>query len=92
MLPSEWKGKNIDGELEVLCSFGICGLTRGTAIVEQVRDGSTLRVRLLMPEDQHQFANISLAGVRCSRAAGRDGEAAEEWGEEVGRSFSNLGC
>ncbi|QRV79522.1 staphylococcal nuclease domain-containing protein 1 [Ceratobasidium sp. AG-Ba] len=53
------------------------------AIVEQVRDGSTLRVRLLMPEDQHQFANISLAGVRCPRASGRDGEAAEEWGEEA---------
>ncbi|KAG9079082.1 hypothetical protein FS749_008851 [Ceratobasidium sp. UAMH 11750] len=52
-------------------------------IVEQVRDGSTLRVRLLMPEDQHQFANISLAGVRCPRASGRDGEAAEEWGEEA---------
>ncbi|KAJ1304495.1 hypothetical protein OPQ81_005641 [Rhizoctonia solani] len=53
------------------------------AIVEQVRDGSTLRVRLLMPEDQHQFANISLAGVRCPRAGGRDGEAAEEFGEEA---------
>ncbi|KAG9094261.1 hypothetical protein FRC07_011333, partial [Ceratobasidium sp. 392] len=52
-------------------------------IVEQVRDGSTLRVRLFMPEDQHQFANISLAGVRCPRAGGRDGEAAEEWGEEA---------
>ncbi|KAF8608810.1 transcription factor [Ceratobasidium sp. AG-I] len=53
------------------------------AIVEQVRDGSTLRVRLQMPEDQHQFANISLAGVRCPRATGRDGEAAEEWGDEA---------
>ncbi|KAF8678179.1 Tudor domain [Rhizoctonia solani] len=53
------------------------------AIVEQVRDGSTLRVRLLMPEDQHQFANISLAGVRCPRAGGRDGETAEEFGEEA---------
>ncbi|KAG8747170.1 hypothetical protein FRC10_002219 [Ceratobasidium sp. 414] len=52
-------------------------------IVEQVRDGSTIRIRLLMPEDQHQFANISLAGVRCPRAGGRDGEAAEEWGEEA---------
>ncbi|ELU42454.1 transcription factor [Rhizoctonia solani AG-1 IA] len=56
------------------------------AIVEQVRDGSTLRVRLLMPEDQHQFANISLAGVRCPRAGGRDGETAEEFGEESVRS------
>ncbi|CEL60980.1 Staphylococcal nuclease domain-containing protein 1 OS=Schizosaccharomyces pombe (strain 972 / ATCC 24843) GN=snd1 PE=1 SV=1 [Rhizoctonia solani AG-1 IB] len=53
------------------------------AIVEQVRDGSTLRVRLLMPEDQHQFANISLAGVRCPRAGGREGETAEEYGEEA---------
>jgi staphylococcal nuclease domain-containing protein 1 len=36
-----------------------------------------------MPEDQHQFANISLAGVRCPRAGGREGETAEEYGEEV---------
>ena len=60
--------------------------------MEQVRDGSTLRVRLQMPEDQHQFANISLAGVRCPRATGRDGEAAEEWGDEVGWLFNSLVC
>uniref|UniRef100_A0A0W0FH61 Transcription factor n=1 Tax=Moniliophthora roreri TaxID=221103 RepID=A0A0W0FH61_MONRR len=53
------------------------------AIVEQVRDGSTLRVRLLMPEGDHQIVNIALAGVRCARAASKQGETAEPWGEEA---------
>lgn len=54
-----------------------------SAIVEQVRDGSTIRARLLMPEGEHQFVNITLAGVRCPRVASRPGEASEQWGEEV---------
>ncbi|KAF5370772.1 hypothetical protein D9758_002014 [Tetrapyrgos nigripes] len=53
------------------------------AIVEQVRDGSTLRVRLFMPDGDHQMVNITLAGVRSSRAAGRPGETSEPWGEEA---------
>ena len=53
------------------------------AIVESVRDGSTLRVRLLMPDGDHQFVNIALAGVRCPRASGKQGEHAEQWGDEV---------
>lgn len=53
------------------------------AIVEQVRDGSTVRVRLLMPEGDHQFVNISLAGVRCPRFASKQGESSEEFAEEV---------
>jgi hypothetical protein len=27
--------------------------------------------------------NISMAGIRCAKAAGKDGEPAEAWGEEV---------
>ncbi|KII92084.1 hypothetical protein PLICRDRAFT_50514 [Plicaturopsis crispa FD-325 SS-3] len=53
------------------------------AIVEQVRDGSTLRVRLLMPDGEHQFANIALAGVRSARASSKQGEPSEPWGEEA---------
>ncbi|KIM20084.1 hypothetical protein M408DRAFT_30677 [Serendipita vermifera MAFF 305830] len=33
-------------------------------IVEQVRDGSTVRVRLLLSDDVHQVVNVSLAGAR----------------------------
>jgi staphylococcal nuclease domain-containing protein 1 len=53
------------------------------AIVEQVRDGTTLRTRLLLPDGDHQVINISLAGVRSPRAAGKPGEAAEPFGEEA---------
>ncbi|EIN12033.1 transcription factor [Punctularia strigosozonata HHB-11173 SS5] len=53
------------------------------AIVEQVKDGSTVRVRLLLPDGDHQFANIALAGVRSPRAAGKQGETSEQWGEEA---------
>lgn len=60
-------------------------LTRFTpAIVEQVRDGTTLRVRLLMPDAEHQIINIALAGVRSARASTKQGESSEPWGEEVG--------
>lgn len=58
-------------------------LVSPTAIVEQVKDGSTLRVRLLMPDGEHQFINLALAGVRCARAASKQGEPSEPWGEEV---------
>jgi endonuclease YncB( thermonuclease family) len=54
-----------------------------TGLVEQVRDGSTLRVRLFMPDGEHQVINIALAGVRCARAASKQGEPSEPWGEEV---------
>ncbi|KAH9832295.1 transcription factor [Rhodofomes roseus] len=53
------------------------------AIVEQVKDGSTVRVRLLMPEGDHQFANIAMAGVRCARVASKPGETSEPWGEQA---------
>lgn len=53
------------------------------ALVEQVRDGSTLRVRLLMPDGEHQMANIALAGVRCARTSPKQGEPSEPWAEEA---------
>ncbi|KZT65949.1 hypothetical protein DAEQUDRAFT_696411 [Daedalea quercina L-15889] len=53
------------------------------AIIEQVKDGSTVRVRLLLPEGDHQFANIAMAGVRCARVASKPGETSEPWGEEA---------
>jgi len=56
------------------------------AIVEAVRDGTTLRVRLLMPDGEHQFVNVTLAGVRSARAASKQGEPSEPWGEEVGHT------
>ncbi|WVR05260.1 hypothetical protein IAU60_002272 [Kwoniella sp. DSM 27419] len=56
------------------------------AIVEQVRDGTQLRVRLLLDEGNHQFINLVLAGAKSPRATmGRDTEVsnAEPWGEEA---------
>ncbi|KAL4080357.1 hypothetical protein V8B97DRAFT_1931905 [Scleroderma yunnanense] len=53
------------------------------ALVESVRDGSTLRVRLFMPDGEHQMVNITLAGVRCSRIASKPGETSEPWAEEA---------
>lgn len=54
-----------------------------SALVETVKDGSTLRVRLMLPDDTHQIINLSLAGVRSPRASGREGEPAEPWGDEA---------
>jgi staphylococcal nuclease domain-containing protein 1 len=53
------------------------------AIVESVRDATTLRVRLLMPEGEHQFVNVTLAGARSPRAASKQGETSEPWADEV---------
>ena len=84
---SEWKGKPIDGKsttplLDLLkLYFGFA------AIVEQVREGTTLRVRLLMPDGEHQMVNIALAGVRSARASSKQGEPSEPYGEEVGSLY-----
>lgn len=64
----------------------ICGLH--PAIVEQVRDGSTVRVRLLLPEGDHQFVNVAMAGVRTPRASSKQGEPSEQWGEQVTRIYA----
>ncbi|KAJ2928320.1 hypothetical protein H1R20_g8782, partial [Candolleomyces eurysporus] len=52
-------------------------------IVEQVRDGTTLRIRLLLPDGDHQIVNIALAGVKSARVASKPGEASEAWSEEA---------
>lgn len=52
-----------------------------------MRDGTTLRVRLFLPENIHQMANVALAGVRSAKAASRQGEVAEPWGEEVSHIY-----
>ena len=62
------------------------------AIVESVRDGTTLRVRLFMPDGEHQFVNITLAGARSPRAASKQGETFEPSGDEVSRYRSLTGA
>lgn len=42
-----------------------------------------LRVRLLLPDGDHQFVNITLAGVRSPRVAGKPDETSEPYAEEV---------
>ncbi len=61
------------------------------ALVESVRDGSTVRVRLMLPNDVHQIINLSLAGVRSPKASGREGEITEPWGEEVSQKAGSPG-
>lgn len=36
-----------------------------------------------MPDGEHQFVNIALAGVRSPRVSSRQDEVSEQWGEEV---------
>lgn len=55
----------------------------GAAIVENVRDGSTVRVRLLLSDSEHQLLNVAMAGVRTPRTSMKQGEIAEQGGEEV---------
>lgn len=50
---AEHKDREIDGEFR---KTGECSLH--VAIVEQVRDGTQLRVRLLLDDQQHQFINL----------------------------------
>ena len=58
------------------------------AIVEHVRDGSTVRVRLLLSEGEHQFVNVAMAGVRTPRTSAKQGEPSEQWGEEVTHMYA----
>lgn len=57
------------------------------SVVEQVRDGSMLRVRLLLSPRHHQVANLSLAGIKAPRIAGAGGpnsqEPSEPYAEEA---------
>lgn len=36
-----------------------------------------------MPDGEHQFVNIALAGVRSPRVSSRQDEPSEQYGEEV---------
>jgi hypothetical protein len=42
-----------------------------------------VRVRLLLSDEIHQIVTVSLAGVRCGRIGGKDGEPNEPYAEEV---------
>lgn len=57
------------------------------SIVEQVRDGSMLRVRLLLSSTHQQMINLSLAGIKAPRVAGGGGASptdnSEPFGEEA---------
>lgn len=88
---NEWKGQTIDGIMCPHIQYTFISLTPlCVAVVEQVRDGTTLRVRLFLSDSVHQMANVTLAGVRSAKAATRQGEAAEPWGEEVVSTISLL--
>jgi staphylococcal nuclease domain-containing protein 1 len=85
---NEWKGKQLDGTQSSVQSLHPelnMNMSISLAIVESVRDGTTLRVRLFMPDGEHQFVNITLAGARSPRTASRQGETSEPLGEEVRR-------
>jgi staphylococcal nuclease domain-containing protein 1 len=48
------------------------------AVVEQVRDGSMLRLRLFLSPRHHQLINLSLAGVKSPRVSGGGGPGSNE--------------
>lgn len=57
------------------------------SVVEQVRDGSMLRVRLFLSGRHHQVVNLSLAGIKAPRISGAGGpnshEPSEPFAEEA---------
>lgn len=53
------------------------------AVVEQVKDGSMMRVRLFLTPRHHQFINLSLAGVKAPRIAGAGGPGSNEPSEPM---------
>jgi hypothetical protein len=72
----QYKGQDIDGKPECLAVSTTAAkdtveqdLTsiRILAIVEQVRDGSSIRVRLLLDDDSHQFINLVSSTGRAHR-------------------------
>lgn len=52
------------------------------SIVEQVRDGSLLRVRLLLSSNRHQLINLHLAGIKTPRVSGGGGPNSVDTGGE----------
>ncbi|PWN30144.1 hypothetical protein BDZ90DRAFT_247733 [Jaminaea rosea] len=53
------------------------------AIVEQVRDGSLVRVRLLLTPKRHQLINLHLAGIKTPRVSGGGGPNSVDTGGEA---------
>ena len=43
-----------------------------------------------MPDGEHQFVNLTLAGARSPRVASKQGETSEPWGDEVSHCASNI--
>ncbi|KAK4688228.1 staphylococcal nuclease domain-containing protein 1, partial [Tremellales sp. Uapishka_1] len=92
---AEHKGRNIDGKSRFcpLLNYPYTvqpqprySANDESALVEQVRDGTQLRVRLLLDDHTHQFINLSIAGAKSPRASNsRDGDtsSAEPWGEDA---------
>jgi endonuclease YncB( thermonuclease family) len=70
------------------CAHELIFVVWHAAIVEHVRDGSTVRVRLFLPEGDHQFVTVAMAGVRTPRVSVKQGEPSEQWGEEVTRIYA----
>ncbi|CAO1630889.1 unnamed protein product [Parajaminaea phylloscopi] len=52
------------------------------SIVEQVRDGSLLRIRLLLTPKRHQLINLHLAGIKTPRVSGGGGPNSVDTGGE----------
>lgn len=48
------------------------------SVVEQVRDGNMLRVRLFLTPRHHQVVNLSLAGIKAPRMTGAGGPSSSE--------------
>lgn len=81
---NEWKGRSLDGPFIFHSTITTSAHTSPSAIVEQVREGTSLRTRLLMPDGEHQMINVLLAGVRSPKVSSKPGDVSEPWGEEVG--------
>jgi len=55
---NDYKGQELDGKRIATRAERSRADIRHTAIVEQVRDGSSIRVRLLLEDGSHQFVNL----------------------------------
>lgn len=53
------------------------------SVVEQVRDGNMLRVRLFLTSRHHQVVNLSLAGIKAPRMTGAGGPNSNEPSEPL---------
>jgi staphylococcal nuclease domain-containing protein 1 len=59
---AEYKDREVDGKSRESVRANIA------ALIEQVRDGTQYRVRLLLDENHHQFINLVSAAVRSIRS------------------------